>query len=257
MRLTIPALASLLVSFVPSSFGATITSGFFNIAGTIYVTNVTGASAIVTPGGTCPSGGFECIFWQDSSGTMNGLVDISASGLPNGNIPASIAGNDAATAASLINPPETVGNFPPQLFMTFLNGGITTVLDISSIEPGIYSSAACTAAPAPGQQCTLPGSLFNFVNNPPPPGQATATWVLDGVTNTPGVTWTGNFSSQFPAGTPYQTVLSNLATNGFVSNTFSGTITLVVPEPGTVEFMFIGSGLIGLAALLRRRRSAR
>jgi hypothetical protein len=107
-------------------------------------------------------------------------------------------------------------------------------------------------APAVGQQCTLVGSLFNFVNNPPSPGQATATWVFGGITNTPGVTWVGNFNSQFP-GIPYQTVLSDLATNGYVSNTFSATITLMVPEPGTMVFMLMGSALIGIAALLRRR----
>jgi PEP-CTERM motif len=62
----------------------------------------------------------------------------------------------------------------------------------------------------------------------------------------------GNFNSQFP-GIPYQTVLSDLATNGYVSNTFSATITLMVPEPGTMVFMLMGSALIGIAALLRRR----
>lgn len=45
------------------------------------------------------------------------------------------------------------------------------------------------------------------------------------------MTWAGNFTAQFPSGTPYQTLLSELATNGYVSTTFSGTITLAVTVP--------------------------
>jgi hypothetical protein len=124
------------------------TDGFFNIAGTIYVTNFTTA-AVVTPAGTCPATatGAECIFWQDSAGTTNGEIDISASGLPNGNVPTSIAGNDAATIDSLMNPPEGVGSFPPELFMSNFLGGITTELFINGIAAGLYSSAECISPP--------------------------------------------------------------------------------------------------------------
>jgi hypothetical protein len=243
--------ALLLAGFMQAAFGVTITQGFFNIAGTVYVTNATG-SPVVTPAGTCPAG-VACILFQDSTGTTNGKIDISSSGLPNGNIPASIAGNDAATISNLMNPPDIVGSFPPVVFLSGFMGGVTTTLSINNIFPGIYSPAACGAAPAVGQQCTPPGSLFNLVNNPPPPGQATVTWAFSGTTNS-GSTWVGNFTSQFPGGTPYQTVLGELATNNFVSNTFSGTITLsAVPEPGTLVFMMVGCGLIGLALLYRRR----
>jgi hypothetical protein len=258
MRMKILGGAALLIALVQCSFGATITSGFFSISGTIYVTNFTTA-AVTTPAGTCPASttGSECIFWQDSAGTTDSKTDISASGLPNGNIPASIAGNDAATIDSLINPPAGVGTFPAEAFMSSFLGGVTTELFITTIEAGIYSSTECTSPPAVGQTCTLAGSLFNFVNNPPSPGQATATWVFAGTTDTPGVTWIGNFTAQFPGSTPYQTVLSELATNGYVSNTFSATITLTppitIPEPGTMSLMMIGTGLVGLASILRRR----
>lgn len=260
MRLTILVAAALFVGLAQTSFASTITNGFFDISGTFYVTAPETAS-VVTPAGTCPTD-TACLFWQDSSATNDQLVDISASGLPNGNIPLAIAGNDAATIANLENPPDVVGStISLPTFMTFLNGGVTTTLDLTFIDPGFYPSTDCSSPPAVGQVCTVPGSMVNFVNNPPATGQATASWVFQGTTNTPGITWTGNFTSQFPENTPYQTVLSDLTTNGYVANTFSATISLTgtpttttVPEPGSLGLMMISTGLI---ATFVRRRSAK
>jgi len=261
--------AVLLAGLIPSSLGAAfITNGHFDVGGTLFVTNFqTGAQ--VTPAGTCPAsaGGMACLFWQDPTGTVNGKLDISSSGLPNGDIPTAISGNLAANVAAESNPPEIVGSpgFANSLFMTFNNAGIATQLMLNFIDPGFYSAAACAAPAVSGQQCTLPGSLFNFVNNPPPnPAgtpcaggcQATATWVFEGVTaGNPGFQskWTGNFTAQFPLGSNYQAVFAQLQSQGFVSNTFSGTITLTpLPEPTTMVLV-IGAGLIGLSVLLRRR----
>jgi len=264
--------AVLLVGLIPGSLGAsTISHGHFDIAGTLFVTDFR-TTAVVTPAGTCPAsaGGMACIFWQDPTGNNIGKIDISNSGLPNGDIPAAISGNDAANISSLSTPPENVGGagFTNSLFMTFNNAGITTQLMLNFIDPGIYSAAACAAAPVSGQQCTLPGSLFNLANTPPPsPGtpcgagcQATATWVFEGVTaGNPSFQseWTGNFTSQFPFGSNYQSIFAQLQSQGFVSNTFSATITLTaVPEPGTIVVM-IGAGLVGLSLLLRRRHTAK
>jgi len=263
--------AALLAGLLPNAFASTITNGTFAIGGTLYVTNFSTA-AITTPGGTCPASatGMACIFWADTAGTTNGATDISATGLPNGDIPAAIAGNDAGNITTLMNPPEVVGStFAPTTFLTFNNGGVTTALDINFIDPGIYTAALCGAAAKVGQQCTLPGSLFSFVNNGPPANgapcgvngcQAEANFVLQGMTSgNPGAqsTWAANLRSGFPTGVPYQTVFSELASQGYVSNTYSGTITLfapsTVPEPGTMVFFLTGAGLIGLCALLRRR----
>jgi hypothetical protein len=259
--LTVSGLAALLL--IPSSFASTITTGSFDISGTIFVTNPE-ATPVVTAAGTCPTG-IACILWQDGAGTSNEKVDITSAGLPNGDIPVALSGINAANMANLMAPPDLVGT-PIDVpdFMTFNNAGVTTDLTLTMIVPGFYTSAECAAAPTVGQNCTPTGSLFNLVNNPPPNTlgdpcdgqcQATVTWVMEGTT-TSGSTWTGNFTTQFPVGTPYQTVLTDLATNGFVDNTFSGTITLTpaaqTPEPATLTLM--GTGLILLALGLRRRK---
>jgi hypothetical protein len=249
VRYKIFGAAVLFVGLAQSSFGSIISNGNFAINGTIYVVNFGVDPDGAGPLGTCGAAG-GCIDWQSGGSATLNVADISLSGLPNGDIPLAIAGNNAANIFNLTNPPDNVAPpvFFPQMFLTFANGGVTTQLDITTIFPGINGNPACLVGP----QCTPAGSLFNFVNNIS--NQATATWAFAGVTHLPGQvpqsTWTGNFTSQFAV--PYQTVLANLAANGFVSNTYSATITLTtVPEPGSLIIM--GSGLIGLAGLLRRR----
>jgi len=251
----------LLAGLAHSSFGAAITSGSFDISGTVFVT-AAGANPVVTPAGTCAAA-TACIFWEDPTGTVIDKVDISSV-----NDTAGVTfGNDAANIYPLTNPPEVVGTFSPMLFMDGFGGSVTSLL-INKIDPGIYTSVNCGSSGLfSGATCTLPNSPFNFVNNPPPTPagtpcgtqcQATASWVFEGVTaGNPGTqsTWVGNFTSQFPLGTTYQAVLAQLAANGFVSNTYSATITLTptapVPEPGTMG-MTIGAALIGLGVGMRR-----
>jgi hypothetical protein len=118
-------------------------------------------------------------------------------------------------------------------------------------------------APATGQQCT-PNNLsasgvspFNFVNYPPSPGQATATFAFAGTEGTSN--WTGNFTSQFTV--PYQTVLGDLATHGSESNTFSASLDVTaIPEPNMLPALGLGLAMLlliarsnGLIAHLRRQ----
>ncbi|HEY2012368.1 MAG TPA: PEP-CTERM sorting domain-containing protein [Bryobacteraceae bacterium] len=170
--------------------------------------------------------------------------------------------NGTNTINDLMNPPDVVGapGFPDQTFIVFTVTPGLANLNINFINPGIYTSTNCfSATPAVGQNCTLPGSPFNFVNNPggtAAPIQATATWVFSGETSDHLSTWTANFTSQFNV--PFETVLASFAgTNGTATNSYSAISTVVVtpisstPEPGTMALM--GFGMIVLSAGLRRR----
>jgi len=230
--------------------------GTFNIAGNLTVDN-SGTNGCVSAGG--------CITWTDPPATLNDKADIAGSGLT-GNFATIVgfSGNDQANISDLHNPPEVVdgAGFPAQTFMSFNAVGVSTTLLINSIAAGIWPSTGCSASPAAvGQVCTTPGSLFSFVNNPGGSnGQATASWVLSGVTNDGAATWTSVFTSQFNV--PFQLVFANLGAFGFVTNSYSATVTVTpnstgTPEPPVSALMGLGLGLVGLAAVLRRRQFRR
>jgi hypothetical protein len=70
-----------------------------------------------------------------------------------------------------------------------------------------------------------------------------------------GITWTGEFTSQFNV--PYQTVLAAFGPGGTntVSNSYSGTITVSqsqVPEPATISM--IGIALLAMPLGIKRFR---
>lgn len=259
------ALGALLGLGVSPSFGATITNGVVDFSGSIYVTSAQ-STAVATPAGTCPANQ-ACIFWADSSGNnpsgypgvLGGDVDISSAGLPNGDVPAGISGNDAATISSIVNPSESVGGsgFSPQLFMAFENDSITTTLSIDFIAPGVLGSSGCAdAPPAGGQVCSPSGSPFNFMNISST--SSAASYLFSGITSAGG-TWSASFTSAF-ASDSFQEVLGNLATNGYFQDTFAAQLTMtgpavVAPEPGELGMLMIGLGLLGVA--LRRRQFVR
>uniref|UniRef100_Q026P2 Uncharacterized protein n=1 Tax=Solibacter usitatus (strain Ellin6076) TaxID=234267 RepID=Q026P2_SOLUE len=235
--------------FATASSASIITNGTFSIAGTIFVTS---AAGVTTPAGVCPVG-ISCIFFADTgTPAQNGKIDIAPFGLPNGDIPLAISGNDAANMFTQFNPPEIPPTInPPVPLMSFLNAGINTVLELTSFPLGINGAAGCLAViPAAGQVCTPPGSPFNLQNLTAT--SSTVTFKMGGVSLDGTSVWTGIFASQFN-NIPFQTVLNSLATNGFAANTFSGQITLsAVPEPGSLSFLLLGSGMIASATLLRK-----
>jgi hypothetical protein len=244
-------LGAMLSIFTTASFASMIiTNGTFTVAGTIYVT---GPGGVTIPGvGSCAAG-FQCIFFQDTSTpATNGKLDILPLGIPNGDLPAGMQGLDAANVSSLVNPPDTPPSFPPVAFISFNNLMINTVLELSSFPLGINGAAGC-ALPTPmaGQLCTPPNSPFNLQNL-----SATSSIVsfkMGGPTlNGNGANWTGTFNAPFN-NIPYQTILANLSATGFVQQGFTGQITLTpIPEPGSLSFLLLGSGMIVSATLLRR-----
>jgi hypothetical protein len=122
-----------------------------------------------------------------------------------------------------------------------------------------------------GQTCTLGfgtnpsapgGSPFTFRNSETSMGSipvccvSSATWNIRGVTSDGLSTWTAAITLGFPF--PYQQVLSNLATNGEVSDTYAEAVTVTAdqpaaPEPTTMALM--GTGLV-LAWLARRKHNS-
>jgi hypothetical protein len=247
MRRILFATLMLAALFCASVQAAPVLIGTFNIGGNITVSN-NGFNGCASAGG--------CITWTDPPATGANLADISGSGLTGVfSTIVGFSGNDKANIFPLTNPPNVVGGagYPNQLLMSFNTAGVTTTLLGNFIASGIYGVGQCGLPSNVGDQCTPPGSLFNFVNNTNPLGGsplATATWVFSGVTNDGQSKFVGNFTAQFSI--PLEQVLANLGSTGSVNNSYSATFLLVAaPEAGTMSML--GLGLVLFSALLRRK----
>ena len=247
MRYKILLAAVLFVGLAQSSFGVSIYDPCLTTAGPTACT-FDGTGRITVTASTIT-------FNSDAAGTaLNSFTLSGGTGvfltIPNGS---------QETIQSL--GPEPVGSiFPAIPFFGFPAGG-QNLLNINFIQAGQFSTACSAIPPAAGQTCTppiapsVPGP-FNFTNfNDPNFGlSSTAQFSFSGVSADGVAKWSTTFASQF-LGQSFQSVLGQLAITGSVSNSYSqATLVLVssaVPEPGTLIFM--STGLIGLAQLLRRR----
>jgi len=244
-KITILGAVALFACLASSSFGASIydtctavTPCSFNGSGSLTVTSAGVISWVTDATGTAPN------LFSFTAGT--GVFAV----IPNGS---------QEGIANLNNATEPAGNagFAPQAFITFPVGGLPGLM-INKIFPGFDGTAGCGST-AVGAVCTpetapgVPGP-FNFQNTNG--GGSTAAFDFSGITADGAATWTAHFTSQFSV--PFTSVLAQLASTGSVSNSYSQTtvtITSLTPEPGSL--LMIGSGLIGLAAFMRRRRVAK
>jgi hypothetical protein len=155
---------------------------------------------------------------------------------------------------------QPVGSvFPGLPFFSFPIGG-QVGLNINFIQSGRFSTLTCGGVAAAGQTCSpaiaplVPGP-FNFVNFDDPNFglSSIATFSFAGLSADGAAKWSTIFTSQF-LGQSFQSVLADLGSSGFVTNSYSQSTLVVsnnVPEPGSL--MLMGAGLIGLAGLLGRR----
>lgn len=140
-------------------------------------------------------------------------------------------------------------------------------LDLTYISPGTFSSVACFDPPAVGQVCTPPApvpftspyNLTNFFDGTRL--SANANFSLRGLvrnidTNLVEYTFDGIFGAEFQ-GISYQTILATVSVpDGAVLSGFSGTINVTaIPEPSTTVLIGMGSSMLALGLLRRRRRS--
>ncbi len=147
-------------------------------------------------------------------------------------------------------------------FITF-SAAPNLSITLGMIEAGVYSSADCFLAPAPGQTCTLPPGFGgapatqpNAINlsNTATGSTASLSFTGSAVDSATGSMSTANgiLSAQFTV--PYQTLLADIASGSPVPTSYSATVSAtVVPEPSTL--ILFSCGLIAVSTLRRYRKS--
>lgn len=245
---------------VVSASAATVgLSGNFSSSGRVVINQFACANA------PCPG---STVWSSDQPGNAPDMFTLSGSVgnlFLNGN---PLNENGQNVIHDLNNPPQGVGAlFTAFDFIDFSVAAAPSLM-ANFISNGQFAGTGCTDPTGPGaagQTCTLLGSPFGFSNSQPIPGgpiTSTVTFTVSGVTSDGLSTWLGQFSANF--NTSYQTVIAPFIANGgknaasTIPNTYADTefITITpVPEPSSM--LLIGGGLIGLATMLRRRRTSK
>jgi hypothetical protein len=162
---------------------------------------------------------------------------------------------------NLTDATEPVGGsgFAGQDFINFLEDSTLADLNIDYIAQGLYSPAGCASPIAVGDTCTPQANgmqgLFNFTDTAG--GGSTATWVFEGTeAGYPNYVWVDTFTAQFTL--PYQSVLAELGSQGYVTNSYSSSLSVyTTPEPSPLIMVGFGFGLLALQrVVVARRRNA-
>jgi hypothetical protein len=172
----------------------------------------------------------------------------------------SFLGVTGGAIQTLTGPPLT-GAISVSDFITFTGGAAPVLFDLTTIQPGVGTLAACSST-ALGAECTPAGSPFTLIQGQ---GDVAVFLTLDGnsYTGTPGsgTSYTvGSFTTQFTVLGTIPAVLAALVSPSGVSTSYSANFvaTNPTPEPSTGACFMFGSGLIGLSFIGRsrfRRRS--
>jgi hypothetical protein len=146
-------------------------------------------------------------------------------------------------------------------FMTFA-GHPNLHLDLYTLGPGVANTACSNQFVDASQPACSVAPNTPFVLAPNGTG-TTVSLSASGLARDGSATvdpWSGAYTTQFAGITPAQiqdaillgTTVTPFCAGGACSNAYSGAFTLEIPEPAA--FVLLGVGLIGLAAVRRRRR---
>ena len=130
-------------------------------------------------------------------------------------------------------------------------------ITLTEVLPGVFGTAQCTLAAAPGQSCTPPGSPFNLTNESGNQVAVSFSYLgraSDGLGNFTNVS--GTFQTTF-SNTTYQAILAVLQGGGAVVTGGTGTLgatAAAIPEPGSTSLALIGGALLLISAVSRRKQ---
>lgn len=223
------------------------TGSFFNLTGTLTVSNANISNPTIT--------------FSNLAVPNQGVIGDPVGGtFLTANAGSTVAGQTVGMA-QLNALAEPVGSaFSDPSWLVFAAIDNLPTLTLTYIPVGVDTIAGCAATPpAASQTCTPP---IGNTSNPGPfsfqnlsSSSSSVSFSFSGVTSDGLDIWSGTFTSQFTTES-FQDVLNTLANQGSVGNTFSGTVTFSqIPEPGTYLMLGVGLLLIGLMGRRNPRRA--